>query len=52
MLCSVSNVMRLDYVESSPPIIDNSAFCFTGPVCKTSKANMAHGDWAKSSTME
>lgn len=42
MLCSVSNVMRLDCVESSPPMTDNSAFHCVGHVFKTSKANIAH----------
>lgn len=39
----MSNVMSLDSEGSSPPMIDNSAFHCVGHVCKTSKADIAHG---------
>ena len=37
---------------SSPPMTDNSVFHCIGHVCKTSKADIGHGAWARSSTME
>ena len=52
MLCLVSNVMRLDYVGSSPLVNDNSLFCCVGNVCNTSKADIAHESLARFSTME
>ena len=37
---------------SNPPMNDNSVFCCIGNVCKTSKADIAYGAWARYSTME
>ena len=52
VICSVSEVMRLDSMGSNAPMTNNNTFCCARHVCRTSKANIAHGAWARSSTME
>jgi hypothetical protein len=46
----MSNTIKLDFEGSTPPITDNKYF-FVGKLWRTSKVDMAHGAWAKSSTI-
>ena len=47
----MSNVINLESEGSTAPRADSKAFCCIGKVLSTSRANMAVGVWAKSSTM-
>ena len=48
---SVSKVINLDSEGSTTPRAVSKAFCCVGHVLSTSRADMAIGVWAKSSTM-
>ena len=48
---SMSNVINLESEGSMEPRETSKAFCYVGKVLSTSRANMAVGVWAKSSTM-
>ena len=47
----VSNVINLDSEGSMAPREASKAFCYVGNILSTSRADMAVGVWAKSSTM-
>ena len=50
-LFSISNVMSLESEGSTDPRVTIKAFRYIGHALSTSRADMAVGIWAKSSTM-
>ena len=48
---SVSNVINLELEVSTTPRMDSKTFHCIGHILSTSRADMAVGIWAKSSTM-
>jgi hypothetical protein len=51
-MLEVSNMMENELEDSEAPKVDNNAFHCDGKLWRTSSVDIAHGIWAKYSTIE
>jgi hypothetical protein len=51
-MLEVSNMMDSELEDSKYPKVDNNAFHYDGKLWRTSRADIAHGIWAKYSKIE